>query len=437
MSTKIQSRLLQIESQQNAILSRSGENLTDADQAAYNALDNEARNLRDIQRELTPVMPRQTTPDALGGTVYATPKKHKLQCFSDEKKARQFGLFVLGSVLGNQAAKLLAEKEGLKINAAGMREGDNIKGGYFVPEEMSSDMIRLVEDRGVFRRESRVVTLKHETLNIPRRTNGTTAYFIGEADQITSSDMSIDLVKLVLKKAGVIVPVSYELASDAILPVFDAIAKEIAYAIADKEDECGFNGDGTSTYGGMTGIRQALVDSALGGVEGGAAPATAGLVRYDTGHAFTNIGLGDLNNMIGRLPTYAEAGAKWYGSKILWSYLLDLMADAGKNAIFDIQRGPTGRGFMGYEYVVTDVMPKDTAASRVVLLLGDLKLASTMAVDGALRLEQSNSATIGGVNLFETDQAAIRGISRFDINIHDTGSTTTAGPVIGLIAHTA
>jgi hypothetical protein len=34
----------------------------------------------------------------------------------------------------------------------------------------------------------------------------------------------------------------------------DDLAGEIAYAFALKEDQCGFIGDGTSTYGGMQGV---------------------------------------------------------------------------------------------------------------------------------------------------------------------------------------
>jgi HK97 family phage major capsid protein len=47
---------------------------------------------------------------------------------------------------------------------------------------------------------------------------------------------------------------STEIAEDAVIAIADWLVGEIAYAFASKEDDCGFNGDGTSTYGGMRGI---------------------------------------------------------------------------------------------------------------------------------------------------------------------------------------
>jgi HK97 family phage major capsid protein len=34
---------------------------------------------------------------------------------------------------------------------------------------------------------------------------------------------------------------------------------------------------------------------------------------------------------------------------------------------------------------------------------------------------------------FETDEIGIRGTERFDINVHDIGDTTNAGPIVALI----
>jgi hypothetical protein len=44
----------------------------------------------------------------------------------------------------------------------------------------------------------------------------------------------------------------------------------------------------------------------------------------------------------------------------------------------------------------------------------------------------SDQGTIDGVNLYETDQIAVRGKERFDINVHDLGDDTDAGPIVAL-----
>jgi HK97 family phage major capsid protein len=278
--------------------------------------------------------------------------------------------------------------------------------------------------------------MSQDTKGVPRRAGGTTAYFIGEGTAITESDMTIDLVTLVAKKIGVLVPMSSELGEDAILSVSDMLATEIAYAFADKEDECGFNGTGTSTYGGITGVRQQLIQRALGGVAAGVVPAASGLVRYGTGYDYANISMATLTSLIGKLPSYAEANAKWYGSKFVWSYMLDLLADAGGNTMQTIASG-VNKQFLGYPFVVTDVMPKVAATNQVCLLLGDLRQATTFGDRRKTSIAMSDSAYVGSSSMFETDQIAIRGTERFDINVHDVGSTTARGPMVGIIAHTA
>jgi hypothetical protein len=43
---------------------------------------------------------------------------------------------------------------------------------------------------------------------------------------------------------------------DAIISIADDLAEEIVYAFSLKEDQCGFIGDGTSTYGGIVGCQR-------------------------------------------------------------------------------------------------------------------------------------------------------------------------------------
>jgi len=462
---ELKARKKEVADRMTQLAAESGEHLTEDAEKEFVELNAESDNLVKqikmtekalsakaesdaISARPNPVVPRQSKPEPVADSdlitrLPATVRRWgSLKCFKDDDrqradvKAYRFAQFIRGAVLGSEKAKQWCFSNGVEIKGA-MLEDNNIKGGFLVPGEFEADLIRLVEERGVFRRESRVMPMGQDTKSMPRRTSGTTAYFVGEAQAITESDMSIDLVTLVAKKLGVIVPMSNELGDDAVISVADMLATDIAYAFADKEDECGFNGDGTSTYGGITGVRQKLIDVALDGTAAGSVPAGSGLVRYGTGHSYANITLGVLHNAIGLLPQYAEANAKWYMSKFVWSYLLDLMADAGGNTIGILQQGASGREFLGYPVVISQVMPKASAVNQVCILLGDLRQASTFGDRRRTSLALSDNAVIGGTSMFETDQIAIRGIERFDINVHDVGSTTAAGPIVGVIAHTA
>jgi HK97 family phage major capsid protein len=446
------------------IAANSGEILTEEMQTQYDALKKEsdtlekqipmmesaliaqaqadaaqARGIPSIGRQ---VKPEQIQDPGIMNKLPATVRKWgALKCFRDDDsyradvKAYRFGQFLRGAVLGSDKSRQWCFQNGVEIKGA-MMEDNNSKGGFLVPGEFEPDLIRLVEERGVFRRESRVMPMSQDTKSVPRRTGGTTAYFIGEGTAITETDMTIDLVTLVAKKIGVLVPMSNELGDDAIISVADMLAQEIAYAFADKEDECGFNGDGTNDYGHITGIRQQLIQKALGGTAAGAVPAASGLVRYGTGYDYANLSMATLTQLIGKLPSYAEPNAKWYGSKFVWSYLLDLLADAGGNTMQTLASG-VNKQFLGYPYIVTDVMPKVAATNQVCLLLGDLRMATTFGDRRRTSMAMSDSAYVGSTSMFETDQIAIRGTERFDINVHDVGSTTARGPVVGIITHTA
>ena len=44
----------------------------------------------------------------------------------------------------------------------------------------------------------------------------------------------------------------------------------------------------------------------------------------------------------------------------------------------------------------------------------------------------STEATVGSVNLFSSDQIAVKATERFDIAVHSPGDATDAGPIVGL-----
>jgi hypothetical protein len=51
---------------------------------------------------------------------------------------------------------------------------------------------------------------------------------------------------------------STELAEDAVISIADDLAQEMGYAFAVAEDAAGWTGDGTSTYGGIRGVKTKL-----------------------------------------------------------------------------------------------------------------------------------------------------------------------------------
>lgn len=391
-------------------------------------IDKRQRLLNLQTRAATPE-PRQTgtaRPDHAytshaAGTIPAKARRvGKLKSFSGpnaDYNAYLSGMFLLGAVWGNSNARNWCVNHGVQFLA--MNESTNAAGGVLVPEVFENAVIDLRETYGVFRQNTRVRTMTSDTLVIPRRTGGLTVYFPGEAGTITASDKTFDSVTLVAKKMAAMTVYSSELAEDAVISIADDLAQEFAWALALKEDQIGFLGDGTSTYGGMNGLQ--LMN------DGNHAASIYTAITGNT--AFSTLDIDDFNGMSGKLPEYARPRAKWYISRPGYAASMErLMYAAGGNTVQTIGGG-TGPSFLGYPVVIAQVMNSTLTAQTSTFGLcyfGDLALATSMGSRRGISVQQSEHL------YFASDQLAIRCTERIDINPHDLGDGSTAGPLIGL-----
>ena len=369
-------------------------------------------------------MPKQ---EASPKTIPASVKRYgSLRNMKDDLQAYSFGQWCLAG-LGNQNANKWCETNGLPLRNAAHVTNDNSLGGFLVPDQFENDLIDLREQFGVFRREAKIRPMSSDTRSDPRRTGGLTANFVGELTAIPKSNKSWDRVQLTARKLAVLSIYSSELAEDAVVNIGDDLAGEIAYAFSLKEDQCGFNGDGTSTYGGIHGIIPKLE---AGTTLDGHVQAASG---NDTAEEYT---LADFVKVMGSLPQYADANAKWYVSRYMWAGAMSrLQWAAGGNAVGDIA-GPSRATFLGYPVVISQVMiGSGDHSGKVAALFGDLPKAASFGDRRGIGIAFSTEGTVDGVNLYEVDGVGVRGTERFDINVHDLGTTTEAGPVVALIGN--
>jgi HK97 family phage major capsid protein len=413
----------------------------------------------ELRKELAPARRFVNPVESETFRVPATVKRYSsLKHFAGkaaDERAYRFGMFCLG-VYGKrqgidfclkQGIPLIsASDSGAEINAKTQRENVNVSSGFLVPDEFQNDLIDLREKFGVFRQNAKVVPMASDTRSDPRRVNGVTAYFVGESTAANLSDKQWDRVRLTAKKLMVLTKYSNELNEDAVLNIGDDLAGEIAYAFALKEDQCGFLGDGTSTYGGITGVANKLlaVDPT-----GSSNPANVMGLIISSGTVFgTNyngIALSDFNRLVATLPEYADVPgqAKFFCSKFFWGSVMQKLATAaGGNRVADVEDTPLRKSFLGYDVVISQVMPKISATSQICCLFGNLALAARLGDRRQTTIQMSEHA----LNAFEQDEVVIRGTERFDIVVHDVGDPTpsagpakssqignVAGPIVGLI----
>lgn len=344
------------------------------------------------------------------------------------------GRFLMATAWNHGPSKLWCEKRGIQMNAMLAQSGAaNNLGGILVPDVLADTIIDLKEQYGVFAQYADRWPMTSDNVTIARRNTGLTVYAVSDGVATTESTMTWDGVTLSAKEWACLARYPLTLAEDAIVSIADKLAGEMAWAFAKKEDECGFLGDGTSTYAGIRGLK-VLMDDAQhgnsvttnGSTNGGQVVAAAG------GTSLGATVLTDYERVVGLLPQYAAMNAKWYFSRAAFaSGPQRLMDAAGGNTNNTLASGGPGSlpgpMFLGYPVVISQVLPTNTAtSSTVVAFFGDLALASCYGSRREIGIATSTE------RYFETRQIGIQGIERFDIVNHDLGDTSNAGPIVSL-----
>jgi len=347
----------------------------------------------------------------------------RLKSFANDakgaEKAYRFGRW-FAAAAGHRKSLDWCKDNGIEmIRTKAHLEGSNSAGGFLVPEEMDSELVVLREQYGVFRREARIVPMSSDTRNIAKRDTGLTAYWIGEGKAITKSQSSFDQIKLVAKKLGVLTEISSELNEDSLVNLGDDAADEVAQAFAYAEDNAGFNGDGTSTYGGIVGLSGALTDSTYQVADMGAVTTYAGVGRDELIAAFR------------KLPAWAASrnNVKIYCSKQVWHGVFERIGAAGggntMQTLADGLRTPT---FLGYDVVWSQVIPVSETGGAVFAYIGDLRLAAYMGDRRQTAIDFSNA----GGDAWENDLISVRATERIDINIANVGGSSSYGAMVKL-----
>lgn len=346
--------------------------------------------------------------------------------FSTAEEAEMFGALVATELLPGRATKAMRDiaDSARKANIT----TTNTSGGFTIPEVFMPSLIDLKELRGAARQVLSVLPASRDNVTMPRRTGGVTVYWPGEGGNITESNPTGNDVQVTANKMTAITRLSNELLNDSAIAFGDFVAREIAYAFADKEDEAVFNGDGTSTYGGHTGFREKI--KGLSGTIANIAGLTVG-----SGNAYSEAALIDFEAVVGNSPAYVN-NPYWIMHKAtFWATAGRLMLAAGGVTYTELANGIRTPMLLGYPVVFAQVMPRVEANSQVYALFGDFNLAAkAIEVAGGMQL-----ATDTGGDNFTADVTAFRGVNRFGVTIHDVGnaSATAAsripGPVVGLI----
>jgi HK97 family phage major capsid protein len=340
-----------------------------------------------------------------------------------EERAYRAGQYFKATLLKDQNAARWCDDHGVAEQRA-LSESVNSQGGVFVNEEILNEIIVLVEEFGAFPKFARNIEMKSDTLVIPRRTGGLSAYFIGENTSVPDSDAAWDRVQLVAKKAAVSNRMSSEILEDSVIGLADYITGEIARAIAELIDTVGFVGTGSGDHGGIIGAATKIDDGNH----------AAGVITAATGNTGAGtLDVDDLVSTVGALPLYARGNAAWYVSPAVFAAsvqrlgLVNNVGLAGGNTAADLASATELR-LLGYPVRFVHTMSSEisTDPSVVKFLFGDLSMGAIYSTRRGLNLKTSAD------RYAELDQTLIVATTRFDCVTHDCGDATKAGPIVAL-----
>jgi HK97 family phage major capsid protein len=346
--------------------------------------------------------------------VRKAPRYDRYKVFGSTDDAEICGRWIRGYLLNRTEDRSWYERN---VETRALSSDDNSKGGVLIPETFAATVIRLVDSFSSIPQQANVIPMSSNTLYVPRRVSGNTAYFVSDNTETTASDMATDNVLLSTKDCRVATRVPNSLIEDSVVDLASLVAQEFALALSRKIDDAGFAGDGTSTHGGIRGIQWLFENTS---------PTLAGV--NDSGEAaLSALTIDDFAETIGKLPSYARPTAGWYVTPQVWSTaMLSLGLSAGGVSAAELAGGMAEARFMGYPVRFNNSMRTAGASNGVVALFGDMRLSTHYGIRQAIQVRASTDRYI------EFDQTYFQAMCRFDVVTSDIGTASAAGPVVAL-----
>lgn len=332
------------------------------------------------------------------------------------RNAYDCGLWLKATIRRDQASiDALAARRGDWM--ATFNENNPQDGGYLVVPEFERSIITYREQVGVSRRLARVIQMGSDTYTFQKQSGGTTVYYPGEEGSITASDFDVSRVSLVAKKRAILSYISNELNADAMISIVDLLTSDMGHQFALQEDKEVILGDGTSTYGGVFGLKPAIT------------AATAGVSQAATGNdLWSELTYADIAACMSKISDkYRNMPLAFVCSAPFKWQVFDRLALAqGGSLTINMIDGVPQAMFDGYPVIVTDRMPTTTAAATICAMFGSFENCLILGERAGIRI--ATSEHVG----FTTDQIAVRATTRYDVKVHEQGDTSTAGALAAL-----
>jgi HK97 family phage major capsid protein len=375
-----------------------------------------AKNLRSVVERCSPA-PEQAE-ERKADRIEAVPFSGRLRAFENAKDAYEVGMWFRAKA-GDADAKRWCQDHGVEARAQGSTGATT--GSAFVPDSLSSAVVRLVDQYSAFAQNATSVVMPSDVVLFPRRTAGSTAAWIDENVAITPSDPTSNQITLTAKKVSGAVVIASELLSDSLVSISDWIAAELALSLSNAVEDAAWSGN-PSNAPAVAG----LVSTYTGGLLAASAATYAASLVTAAGDTPDEVTKANLLAMMAKVPQHSRQGAKWFCSPFFFASCMQSL-DLAQGGSVGLSQG-MGPTFLGSPVVLTDRLPSGADSTGAIMALyGNMANSSYYGVRQGIEIASSDQVN------FLSDQTVIRAVARVAITHANLGTSTVAGPMIGLV----
>jgi HK97 family phage major capsid protein len=282
---------------------------------------------------------------------------------------------------------------------------DNSNAAALVPLEQVASLIYETEPVGVARTLVNVQPMGSDQQAVPRKTGIGSMSWVNEAGAITETDQSFDTINLVAKKMGRIVKASSEIMEDSAIGFAEVAAASIRESYDLALDLALVLGDGTSTYGGITGLANSANVSTQTG----------------TGSGWTGLVAKDFRNLMAKVKNVQWNRSRFFCTREFYlQVMLPLDEATSQFRVLSNAVMPGGGEAMFMGKPVSFIpsitgMPIETGATQRACYFGDFIGGATLGERRNLTVDFSKEA------YWSSDIVAWKATARATISIHGSG----------------
>jgi HK97 family phage major capsid protein len=248
---------------------------------------------------------------------------------------------------------------------------------------------------------------------VPTKEGNVRVYSPDDGQTITASEMLLGLKEMQYKNWATLSVWTRQLDERSIAAIGELIVKSIAEALGEKEDECGFIGDGSAEYFGVTGLLNAV--------------GAAGIVTTINAD-LADIVLEDLLAMVCKLPKKYRRNAKWFGEATTLMYFYAAKDRAGNQMPLNQMNMNDSDlpNLVNKPVVEVPCMPdvSEVTAGTKFLIFGSVSDAAVIAQKSELIVERSTEFG------FANHTQAIKSYETKSMKIVHPGTATKVGAYV-------